>query len=318
LKQAAALSASIAVSPLAFGQADWPTRPIKLIVPYPPGGALDPIARAIGQRLTVSLGQPVIVENKPGGGTSIAATAVTKGEADGYNLLFTSPITHVVHTLQAPRGYDSVKDFAAISAVSRGDFSLVVHPSVPANTLPEFIAWGRANPDKISASLSGIGGADHLATELFKLQTGIKLTGITYKGSGPALVDLLGGRTQMFIIAHSLAQQHVEAGKLRVLAYTAQPVGKPPVPTFAQAGLKDFEQFVTMNIVLAAAATPQPVIARLSAAIKDALENPETRTAITAANQAPYYMTPAALYAKLVNDSAKFADIVQKTGIKFE
>lgn len=318
LKRAAALSASFAASPLVFGQAEWPTRSVKLVVPFPPGGALDPIARAIAQRLTVSLGQPFVVENKPGGGTSIAAGAVAKGEPDGYSLLFTSPITHVVHTLQAPRGYDSVKDFAAICAVSRGDYSLVVHPSVPATTLPEFIAWGRANPDRISASLAGIATADHLATELFKLQTGIKLTGVTYKGSGPALLDLLAGRTQMYIIAHSLAQQHVEAGRLRVLAYTVQPVGMPPVPTFAQAGLKDFEQFITMNIVLAAAATPQPVIDKMAAAIKDALANPETRTAIMAANQAPFYMTPAALNAKLASDSAKYADIIQKTGIKFE
>jgi tripartite-type tricarboxylate transporter receptor subunit TctC len=220
--------------------------------------------------------------------------------------------------MHAPRGYDAVKDFTGIAAVSRGDFSLVVHPSVPANTLQEFIAYGRANPDKISASLASTGGADHLATELFKLQTGIKLTGVAYRGSGPGLVDLLGGRTQMFIIAHSLAQTHIDAGRLRFLAYLAAPTDKPNAPTFAQAGLTDFEQFITMNIVLAHAATPAPIVAKLTAAIKSALESAETRTAIMASNQLPFYMTPAALNAKLANDSVKFAAMIQKTGIKFE
>jgi tripartite-type tricarboxylate transporter receptor subunit TctC len=318
LKQAAALSASIAVPSLAFAQAEWPSRPIKVLVPFPPGGALDPIARALGARMGGFLGQPIVVENRPGGGTAIAAGAVAKGEPDGHTILITSPITHVLPTMQMPRGYDAIKDFAPISAVSRGDFSLAVHPSVPAKTLAEFIAWGKANPDKISASISSTGGADHLATELFKLATGIKLTIVPYKGSGPALVDLLAGRIQMMIIAHSLVQQHIEAGKLRMLAYATQPVDKPPAPTLVQAGMKEFEPFITMNIILAPAATPAPVVAKLASAIQRSLETPETRSAIQSANQVPFFMPPDKLREKLVNDSAFFADIVQKTGIKFE
>lgn len=318
LKQAVGVAVTAAVSPFARGQSEWPTRPIKIIVPYPPGGALDPIARAIGQGVSVQLGQPVVVENRPGASTSIAAGAVAKGESNGYSLLFASPITHVVHTMQAPRGYDSVKDFTAIAAVSRGDYSLVVHPSVPATTLPEFIAYGKANPDKIYASLASTGGADHIATELFKLQTGIKLTSVAYKGSGAGLIDLIAGRTQMFIIAHSLAQTHVESGKLRFLAYCAAPTDKPDAPTFAQAGLKDFEQFITMNMVLAHAQTPAPIVAKLTAAIKTALESPDTRASIMASKQLPFYMPPAELNAKLANDSVKFASLIQRTGIKFE
>src|SRR5687767_12056294 len=130
LKQVAALSASIAAAPLAFGQADWPSRPIRMIVPYPPGGALDPIARILGARLTTLLGQPIVIENRPGANTAIAAGAVAKADPDGYTLLFTSAATHVIHTIQAPRGYDAVQGFAPVAAVSRGDYMMTINASV--------------------------------------------------------------------------------------------------------------------------------------------------------------------------------------------
>jgi tripartite-type tricarboxylate transporter receptor subunit TctC len=318
LKQAAALSASIAVPSLASAQADWPTRPIKILVPYPPGGAVDPIARALGTRMGGFLGQPIVVENRPGASTAIAAGAVAKGEPDGYTILITSPITHVLHTMQQPRGYDSVKDFAPIAAVSRSDFSVAVHSSVPAKTLEEFIAWGKANPDKVSAGVSAIGGADHLVTELFKLATGVNVNVVSYKGSGPAVVDLLAGRIQMMIVAHSLVRQHIEAGKLRWLAYAVQPIDKPPTTTLVGAGMKEFEPFITMNIILASAATPAPVVEKLASAIQRSLDTTETRNAIQSANQVPFFMPPDKLREKLANDKALFADIVRKTGIKFE
>ncbi len=319
LKQLAALSASAALSPLAFGQTtDWPTRPIKLLVPYPPGGALDPIARILGPKLTTLLGQPIVIENRPGANTAIAAGAVAKAEPDGYTLLFTSASTHVIHTIQAPRGYDAVQGFTPVAAVSAGDYMMAINASVPANTLQEFIAYGRANPDKISAGAAGSGNADHLAAELFKLNTGIKLTSVPYKGSAAALMDLVAGRVQMMITTQSLMQPQVDAGKLRMLAYTYQPTDKPAVPTFAQAGVQGFETFGLLNMVLAPPGTPAPVIARLSGAIERALEMPDTSAAIAAVNQSAYYLSPAALRERLTSDSVRFADIIKKADIKFD
>jgi tripartite-type tricarboxylate transporter receptor subunit TctC len=319
LRQLAALAACAAAHPLSLAQAaDWPAKPIRLLVPFPPGGALDPVARAVGQRLAAVLGQPVVVDNRPGANTAIAAGAVAKAEPDGYTLLFTSVTTHVIHTLQAPRGYDSIKDFAHVAAVSRGDFVMAIHPSIPANTLPEFIAYGKANPDRISAGAGGSGNAEHVAAEMFKLATGVNVTTIPYKGSGPALVDLLAGRTQMMITSQSLVQAQIDAGKLRLLAFTYQPAGKPPVPTFAQYGLKDFDKFGLMNIILAPAATPAPVVAKLTAAIERVLEMPDTKGAIAAVNQTAHYLPPPALRNKLTGDSALFAEIIRKADIKFD
>lgn len=318
LRQLLAASACAAMQPSAFSQTEWPTKPIKLLVPFPPGGALDPVARAVGQRLAVVLGQPIIVDNRPGANTAIAAGAVTRSEPDGYTLLFTSVTTHVIHTLQAQRGYDAIKDFAHVAAVSRGDFVMAIHPSIPANTLAEFIAYGKENPGKISAGAGASGNAEHVAAEMFKLATGVTVTTIPYKGSSAALVDLLAGRTQMMITSQSLVQTHIDAGKLRLLAFTYQPSGKAPVPTFAQYGLKDFDKFGLMNIILAPAATPAPVVARLTAAIQHVLDMPDTQAAIAAINQTAYYLPPAALRDKLSGDSALFAEIIRKADIRFD
>lgn len=318
LKQAASLVACMAASPFALAQTDWPTKPIKVLVPYPPGGVLDPVARAVGQRLSVVLGQPIIVENRPGANTAIAAGAVVKSEPDGYNLLFTSPMGHVVHTMQKPRGYDALADFAAVAAVSRGDYLIVVHPSVPATTLPELIAYAKANPDKLSAGAGSSGNNEYMAAEMFKIATGVKFTTVPYKGSAQAVLDLLAGRTQLMITSRSLSQPHIDAGKLRLLAYTYPPADKPSAPTFAQSGLKGFEMFGSMNIVLAPRATPAPVIAKLASALQQVLEMPETKTAIAAVNQVAFYMPPQELQQKLISDSAKVAELIKEAGIKFE
>ncbi|MDO9436989.1 tripartite tricarboxylate transporter substrate binding protein [Hydrogenophaga sp.] len=318
LKRAAALSATVVLSPMAFAQADWPTRPITLLVPYPPGGALDPIARALAAQLPALLGQPIVVVNRPGGNTSIASTAVYRAEPDGYTLVINSPTTQVLHTMQAPRGYDAVKGFSPIASVSHGDWVLAVHASVPANNLPELIAYGRANPDKLSAGVTGAGTADHLGTELFKHATDIKFMSVPYKGSGAAMIDLVAGRVQMMISTKTVLQPQIDAGKLRLIAYTSQPVGEPPVPTFAQAGLKGFEVFGTTLIVLGPPNMPAPIVNRLTNAIERAIQMPETKTMLANVNQRPFYEPPAAVRDRLTAANALFTDIIQKTGIKFE
>lgn len=317
LKSALAASASMVLSPLAFGQADWPNRPIRMLVPYPPGGAVDPIARVVGQGLSAALGQPIVVDNRPGANTALAAGALVKSEPDGYTLLFTSSNSHVVHTIQAPRGYDSIKDFAPVAAVSRGEYLMVIHPSVPAATLAEFIAYGKANPGKINAG-AGSTGNEYLAAEMFKLVTGVNLTTVRYKGSAQALLDLLAGRTHMMITSRSLAQKQADAGKLRVLAYIQPPADRPSATTFAQAGLKGFETFTLTNMILAPRATPAPVVAKLTETIQRTLETPEVRSGIEAVSQIPFYLPPQALHDKLEADSARLGDLIRTAAIKFD
>lgn len=318
LKRAAALSASLAAFPTAFAQADWPTRPITLMVPYPPGGALDPIARALAAQLPPLLGQPIVVVNRPGGNTSIASAQVSRAEPDGYTLVINSPTTQVLHTMQAPRGYDPIKGFSPIATVSHGDWVLAVHSSVPVTTLPAFIAYARANPDKVSAGVTGAGTADHMGTELFKHATGLRIMSVPFKGSGAALIDLIAGRVQMMISTRTVLQPQIDAGKLRLLAYTSQPAGEPPVATFAQAGLKGFEVFGTTLLVLGPPNMPTPIVNKLSAAIERAILMPETKAMLANVNQRPLYEPPVAVRERLVAAQTLFTDIVQKTGIKFE
>jgi tripartite-type tricarboxylate transporter receptor subunit TctC len=316
LKQLAALAAAAAASPFAAGQAAYPDRPIRMLVPYPPGGSTDPIARMLGLKIADLLGQPVIVENRPGGNTSIASAFIAKAAPDGYNLLFSSANTHVIHTMQSNLPYDSLKDFAPIATVSRSGYMLAVHPSVPATTLAEMIAYAKANPGKLNYGSAGIGNANHLAGELFNLNAGVKITHVPYKGTGAAMVDLLAGRVQMYLSTTSSLQQHVDKGSLRAIAYTSQPLGRPPVPTFEQAGLKDFEKIELVTMVLAPKDTPAAIVTKLADAIQKALEMPDLKAAIEAQNQVAFYMSPAQLVERLKSDRAKFNEIVEKGQIK--
>ncbi|RYY78134.1 MAG: tripartite tricarboxylate transporter substrate binding protein [Comamonadaceae bacterium] len=281
------------------------------------GGAIDPVARALAAKLPALLGQPLVIDNRPGANTAIAAGAVARAD-DAYTLLLTSTNTHAIHTIQAPRGYDAITGFTPIAGVSRGDFLMAINASIPATTLPEFIAYAKARPGQISAGAASLGNADHLSAELFKLATGVELTTVAYKGAGPALLDLLAGRVQMMITTKSLVQSHIDAGKLRMLAYTDRPADQPGVPTFAQHGLKDFDTFGLMTMVLAPPNMPAPVVAKLTAAIQRALETPETQAALAAVNQRAAYLSPSDLRARMVSDGTRFADIIQKARIKFE
>ena len=318
LKRSAALSASLATFPWAFAQSDWPSRPITLLVPYPPGGALDPIARALAAQLPPLLGQPVVVVNRPGGNTSIASTAVHRAEPDGYLLVINSPTTQVLHTMQAPRGYDPIKGFTPVATVSHGDWVLAVHASVPAETLPAFLAYARANPQKVSAGVTGAGTADHMGTELFKHAAGLNIMSVPFKGSGPALVDLIAGRVQMMISTKTVLQPQIDAGKLRLLAYTSQPPGETSVPTFAQHGLAGFEVFGTTLMVLGPPDMPAAIVNKLSSTIEHAIQMPETKAMLAKVNQRPLYDAPEGTRKRLVTAQATFSDIVRKTGIKFE
>jgi tripartite-type tricarboxylate transporter receptor subunit TctC len=316
LKQMAATAAAAAASPFAFGQSGYPERPIRLLVPYPPGGSMDPIARVAGQKINEILGQPVIVDNRPGGNTSIATAFVAKAAPDGYNILFSSVGTHLIHTMQASLPYDSLRDFAPICTVSRSGYMLAVHPSVPAKTIPEFIAYAKANPGKLNFGSAGIGNANHLAGELFNMSAGVKITHVPYKGTSLAMTDLLAGRIQVFFSTVSALQAHVDSGGLRAIAYTSQPPGKPPVPTFDQFGLKDFEKIELVTMLLAPRETPAAIVNKLADSVRRLLEMPDAKTAIENQNQTAYFMGPQQLAERLKSDRAKFAEIALKANIK--
>jgi tripartite-type tricarboxylate transporter receptor subunit TctC len=316
LKSLALLAVACAAAPFASAQDNYPDHPIKMIVPFPPGGSVDPIARVVALNLGELLGQPIVVDNRAGGNTAIAAGIVAKAPADGYTLYFTAGSTHVIHTMQSKQPYDSIKDFAPVSMISKSGYMMAVHPSVPAQTLPEFIAYAKAHPGKLNYASSGIGNANHLAGELFNILTGAKIVHVPYKGGGPALQDLLAGRVQMMITNVPGLQPHVDAGKLRALAYTSQQPGGPPVPTFAQYGLGEFEAIESLNILLAPAGTPEPIIAKLNAALKKVLAMPDVVRGIENQKQSPVYSTPEQLGARMRADKAKYTEIIEKAHVK--
>ena len=315
LKSLAALAAASLAAPLAFAQGGYPERPIRVIVPFPPGGSVDPIMRIVAPRLGELLGQPVVIDNRAGANSAIGAGMVAKAAPDGYTLLFTAGSTHVIVPLQAPQSSDFLKDFAPVAGVSRSSYILAVHNSVPARTLPEFIAYAKANPGKLNYASSGVGNLNHLAAELFNLRAGTKVVHVPYKGGGPAVQDFLAGRVQMMITNVPTLQPHVDAGALRALAYTTARPGGPQVPTFSQYGLSELESIEPYLVLLAPARTPEPVIAKLTAAMQKLLAMPDVVKAIDTQLQSPYYLNPQQLGQRLQEDNARVKEVIEKAHI---
>jgi tripartite-type tricarboxylate transporter receptor subunit TctC len=299
-------------------QQAFPSKPIRIIVPFPAGGSTDPIARLIGQKLTQEWGQPVIVDNRPGGNTIIGTDALAKASPDGYTLLYTAS-THVINPLlMANLPYDSTKDFQPVATIVRSEFLLVVNPAIPARNLQEFIALAKAKPGAINYATSGNGNANHLAGEYFGMAAGIKLNNVPYKGGGPAITDLIGGQVQaMFSVPTSVAA-HVKAGQLRALGYTgAKPYPGLDVPTFAQAGLAGFD-IHSWNGIMVPAATPKPVVDKLSAEIAKILAMPDVKEKLAAQGQEPFYLDPEQFAAMLASDRQKYAGIIKASNIRME
>jgi tripartite-type tricarboxylate transporter receptor subunit TctC len=317
LKQVALLAVACAAGPLVFAEADYPDHAIRIIVPFPPGGSVDPIIRIVAPKLSDMLnGQAIIIDNRAGGNTAIGAGMVAKAAPDGYTLLFTAASTHVIHTLQSNLPYDSIKDFAPVAAVSRSDYMMAVNVAVPVKTLPELIAYAKANPGKLNYGSSGVGNSNQLAMELFNIRTGVNIVHVPYKGGGPALLDLTAGRVQMMLTNVPLLQPQVDAGKLRALAYTTPRPGMPNDPTFAQYGLAEFNGMGSVNALLAPAGTPEAVIAKLSAAVEKALAMPDVKKAIENEQQDAYYQSPAELGAHMKSDRARFVEVIEKAHIQ--
>ena len=316
---AAALAAMALAAPgTALAQA-YPDKTVKLVVPYPPGGATDVIGRVLAQKLGAALGQHFVVDNRAGAGGSLGAGQVGKSPADGYTLLMGALTSHSINAALSPATvpYDINKSFAPISIVGTVPLVFVVHPDVKARTLSELIALAKAQPGKLAFASAGNGSPQHLSTEMFKRVAGVDVLHVPYKGSGPAMTDLMGGQVQAMIETAPAAQGHVKSGKLRALATTTStPVASlPGVPTVGQAGLPGFEVSSMFGIV-APAGTPEAVINKLNMTLKTILADNEVREQLLAQGAIATYTTPADAAKAIQAEFAKWDKVIKDGNIK--
>ena len=297
----------------------YPDKPIKMIVPFPPGGPIDTMARLTGQSMSASLGQQVIVENRPGAGSTIGFKAAAAADPDGYTLLFgSSGSLGVAPALYPTLDVDPLKHFATVATTSLLPHIMVVGPNVPANTVAEFVAYAKANPGKLNYG-AGLGTPPHLLSTLFKTQAGLDITYIPYKGSAPSVTDLIGGQTHFTIDGMLILIPQVKAGKLRALA-VARPErwpDLPNVPTFVESGFPDLNIDAWTGVV-APKGTPAPVIAKLNAAINEGLKTDEIKAALAKFSALPKGGSPQDFEAFLREQLPKWASMVKLAGAKGE
>jgi tripartite-type tricarboxylate transporter receptor subunit TctC len=318
LRAAAIAAALLTGSPLVA--AEYPSKPITLVVPYAAGGGNDVIARIVAERMSVNLGQPIVIENRGGAGGTIATRQVAKAEPDGYTLLIATSSLAINPSLYPNAGYDPRKDFAPIGLIASSSNVVLVHPSVPAKSIAELIALAKQQPGTLTFASTGTGSSVHLAAELFAGMAGIKINHVPYKGSGPALNDLLGGHvTMMFGTMASAVGLVRDGGKVRALAVTGASRSPlfPDLPTVAEAGLPGYEAVLHYGIV-APAATPRPAVEKLNAALNAALANDEVKKKLLVDGAEPLPTSPDAYAADIAREEAKWSEIIRRSGVKGE
>ena len=300
-------------------QAAYPDKPIRMVVPYPPGGATDVIGRVMAQRLSTALGQQVVVDNRGGAGGNLGADLVAKAAPDGYTILMGAMTSHsIMATLErATVKYNFEKDFIPVSVVGSVPLVFVVHPSVPATNLKELIAHAKANPGKLSFASSGAGAPQRMGGELFKRVAGLDMMHVPYKGSGPAMTDLMGGHVLTMVETVPAALPHIKAGKIRALAVTtAQRISMlPDVPTATEAGLPGFE-VASLFGILVPAGTPAAIVTRLNAEITKVLAMPETRQELLTQGAYASPSTPEQAQARVQQEIAQWAKVIKDADIK--
>jgi tripartite-type tricarboxylate transporter receptor subunit TctC len=296
---------------------DYPIKPIRLVVPFAPAGGADIVARAIATPLAKRLGQPVVVDNKPGGGATLGADAVAKAPADGYTLLYTTPGPQMANPyLMAKLPYDPQKDLIPVSKVAVVPNVLVVHKDLPVRSIQEFIAYAKANPGKVNFASAGQGSSSHLAGELFKQSAGVFIVHIPYRGTGLALSDLLSGQVQMAIDSIAVFKPHIDSGALRALgvATSGRSALLAQVPTIAEA-IKDFEA-APVNYISVPANTPQAVVERLNLEINTVLQSPALKEQLAAHGVLPQGSTQAEMAALIGSEAAKWKKVIALSGAK--
>jgi len=297
----------------------YPDKPISLIVPFPAGGTTDVLARALGQDLTKRLGQPVVVENKPGAGSTLGADFVSRANPDGYTLLMGAVHHTIATSVYRNLKYDFEKDFAPITTVALVPNILVVNPNVPAKSVQELLALAKREPGKLTFGSNGVGTGQHLIGAQFESQGGVKLLHVPYKGSGPLTTDLLGGQIDMSFDTITPVLPHVQQGKLRALAVTTarRSQALPDVPTMAESGLQGFDMGTWFG-VLAPAATPRPVLDKLNAEMVAIIRSPDFGRRMAEIGAVPIGDSPAEMARQIRSDTEKYGNLVREADIKLD
>lgn len=304
-------------SHLAWAQT-YPTRPVHIIVPVPPGGALDIIARLIGQRLSERLGQTFVIENRPGAGTNIGVEAVAHATPDGYTLLLIPPSVTVNATLYRKLNFNFIRDIVPIAMISQLPLVMEVGPSVPAKTVPEFIAYAKSNPGKVNMASGGNGSPAHTAGELFKMMTGVKMLHVPYHGGAPALTDLMGGQVQVMFSPLPESIGAIKAGKVRALAVTSAKRSQalPDVPTVGES-VPGFEA-TTWQGIGAPKDTPTEIVDKLNQEINAVLAEPAIKERLAKLGSVPAPMSPADFETLIVAETKKWAKVIREANIKLQ
>jgi tripartite-type tricarboxylate transporter receptor subunit TctC len=310
----------LALAGPAAAQGTYPDKPVRLVVPFPPGGGADNLARAVVPRASQILGQPIVIENRPGAGGNIGAELVAKSAPDGYTLLHGTNGTHGINqALYSRTGFDPLKDFAPVTRFTTIPAILIVHPSVPANSVKELVAYLRENPGKASFASAGNGTTSSLAGTLFRMQTGTDILHVPYKGAGAALTGILGGEVQMAIDLMVTVYPQVRGGKLRGLAVTTRtrvPTA-PDVPTLEEAGVPGFD-FAATDGIYAPAGTPRAIVDRLNTVFRGALTDPQVRDNLAARGAFPSPSTPEELAAHIAKELPQWTALVKASGAKVD
>jgi tripartite-type tricarboxylate transporter receptor subunit TctC len=303
---------------IAYAQANYPTKPIRWIVPFVPGGSTTIIARLLGQKLTESWRQSVVVDNRGGGNTIIGSEAMVRAAPDGYTILQVTT-THVINPNLLATPYDAVKDFAPVGTLVATETLMVVSPSVAANTLQELIALAKAKPGQLNFGSSGSGTTNHLAMELFAMLAGIKLQHVPYKGAGPGVIDLMGGRIQIFTNNALPLTPFVKSGKIRAIAVSGETRLRslPDVPTFTQAGLPGYE-VKSWQGIMAPAKTPKPIVEKLSQELARILQMPDVAETLLTMGADPFVSTSQQFAALIKTDLVRYAKLIKAAHIKLD
>jgi len=307
---------ALALAPLAAQAQAFPSKSLTMIVPFSPGGTTDILARVVGAFMAKDLGQPVIIDNRPGAGGNIGAQMVARAAPDGYTILMGTVGTHAINqSLYKKMPFDPIKDFAPITRVALVPNLLVANPSQPFKTVKELIAYAKANPGKVTFASSGSGTSIHLSGEMFQQMAGVEMQHIPYKGSAPALTDLLGGQTAIMFDNMPSVIGHVRAGKLRPIAVTTptRSPALPDVPTIAESGVPNYSATSWFGI-LAPAATPAPIIAKLNASILKALADPEVKKKLAEQGAEPHGEKPEQFAEFIRSETAKWGQTVKVSG----